>query len=137
MTLRLTQEEFDAIRSGISEKKPAKSLVNDNKYKRQLELIFLSLGIEMTPEFRFHKTRRWMFDWAAEQIMVAVEYEGLPFPGIAKSRHTTIKGFCGDCEKYSEAAILGWCVIRVNAVSVDSGLAHDLIRRAIDSRRIG
>ena len=66
---------------------------------------------------------------------VAVEYEGLPLQ-TDKSRHTTIKGFAGDCEKYSEAAILGWCVIRVNALSLKSGLAHDLIKRAVDARRI-
>ena len=96
----------------------------------------MSLQLDFVKEHYFAKPRQWRFDFALPHIRVAVEYEGLPLQ-VEKSRHTTIKGFAGDCEKYSEAAILGWCVVRVNALSVESGLAHDLIRRAVDSRRIG
>ena len=113
-----------------------KSKSSDNKYKQQLELYFLSLGLDVVHEYKFHEKRRWKFDAALPAIKVAVEYEGLPLQ-VEKSRHTTIAGFAGDCEKYSEAAILGWCVIRVNALSIDSGLALDLIRRAVDARRMG
>jgi len=123
---------------------PIKSKSVGSKPKAELELIFLSLatprrngGLPITfeREYKFHDARKWRFDYALPAIKVAVEHEGLPLQ-TDKSRHTTIKGFAGDCEKYSEAAILGWCVIRVNALSLKSGLAHDLIKRAVDARRI-
>jgi hypothetical protein len=59
-----------------------------------------------------------------------VEYEGMSYQG-GKSRHLTIKGYTNDLEKYSWAAILGWCVIRVNAEMVRNGLAYELIEEAI------
>ncbi|MDP2643700.1 MAG: hypothetical protein Q8P24_02055 [Desulfobacterales bacterium] len=134
MSLRLTQEEYDAIRSGVQEKKTiARSTVKDSKYKRGLELIFLSLGLEVEREYRFHETRKWRFDYALPAMKIAIEYEGLNFHGGA-SGHQTIKGVAGGNEKYSEAAIAGWCLILVNALSLESGVAHDLIRRAVDSR---
>jgi len=45
-------------------------------------------------------------------LMVAVEYEGI-FGG--KSRHTNLVGFTNDCEKYNNAQILGWVVLRYTA----------------------
>lgn len=59
-------------------------------------------------EFRFHPARRWRFDWAIPELMLAIELEGVG--GL--SRHTTIAGYTRDCEKYTTAAALGWCVFR-------------------------
>ena len=129
--------EYEALKNrnnGVAVK-TIKSSPLDSKAKAQLELIFMALKLDVEREYKFHDCRRWRFDYALPAILVAVEYEGLPLQ-VQKSRHTTISGFCGDCEKYSEAAILGWCVVRVNAVSMESGLAHELIRRAVDSRRM-
>ena len=67
--------------------------------------------------------RRWRFDYAwPHRGKVALEYEGLH---SRKSRHTTVKGYEGDCEKYNAAALLGWRVFRVTAGMVRRG---DLIR---------
>jgi hypothetical protein len=68
--------------------------------------------LKLEPEYRFHPERKWRFDWAFPDIKLAVEYEGL---FSSKSRHTTIGGFIGDVEKYNQATILGWRVIRVTA----------------------
>ena len=65
-------------------------------------------------EHLFHPTRKWRFDWVIPTHKIAIEYEGLM---SAKSRHTTIKGFSGDCEKYNEAVKLGWRVLRYTAVN--------------------
>lgn len=65
-------------------------------------------------EHRFHPTREWRFDWVIPTHKIAIEYEGII---SAKSRHTTIKGFSGDCEKYNEAVKLGWRVLRYTAVN--------------------
>lgn len=140
MTLRLNNmAEFNTlkqrdtkrtVKKNLRVEKPHEISKGENKYKQQLELIFLSLKCEPEREYRFSKSRRWRFDYAFPKYQIAIEYEGLPLQ-VAKSRHTTISGFAGDCEKYSEAAILGWRIIRVNALSVESGLAHDMIQRIV------
>lgn len=72
--------------------------------------------------------RRWRFDLAWPGVKVACEIEG----GIwANGRHTRGSGFEGDCIKYSEAAILGWRVIRVTGGMIEDGRALALIRRAL------
>ncbi len=138
MSYRLTLEEFNALRDKTSASiKAIKRNPLESKAKAQLELIFMALKLDVVREYQFAAPRKWKFDYVLPSVNgggIAIEYEGLPLQ-VAKSRHTTISGFCGDCEKYSEAAILGWCVIRVNAISVESGLAHSLIKRAVDTRR--
>jgi hypothetical protein len=47
-------------------------------------------------------------------VKIAVEYEGLM---SRKSRHTTIKGYNADTDKYNRAQILGWRVVRVTALN--------------------
>lgn len=34
------------------------------------------LGIDIIPEYRFHPTRKWRFDFAIPHIKVAIEIEG-------------------------------------------------------------
>ena len=65
-------------------------------------------AVAWLPEHRFHDSRKWRFDYALPAIMVAIEIEGIG--GV--SRHTTITGYAKDCEKYREAAALGWRVLR-------------------------
>jgi len=82
-------------------------------------------------EYRFHPTRRWRFDYAWPDIKLAVEYEGI---FAAKSRHTSVTGYSNDAEKYSTAAALGWCVIRVTAPMVRDGRSADLLILAHEAR---
>lgn len=79
-------------------------------------------------EHRFAPPRRWRFDFAWPDHMVAVEVEGGSW---VSGRHTTGKGFEADCEKYAEAAILGWRVIRVTPRMIDDGRAIDLVTRVL------
>ena len=93
--------------------------------KSDLELEFLSqvrlAGLpEPEREYRFHPTRRWKFDFCWPSKMVAVELEGGTWTG---GRHTRPVGFEKDCEKYNEAAIMGWKVLRFTANMVRSGEA--------------
>lgn len=81
-------------------------------------------------EFRPDKKRRWRFDFAWPARMVALEVEGGIWTG---GRHTTGAGFQKDCEKYNEAALRGWKVIRVTGDHVDDGSAIDWLRRALDT----
>ena len=93
--------------------------------KSDLELEFLAqvrlAGLpEPEREYRFHPTRRWKFDFCWPSKMVAVELEGGTWTG---GRHTRPVGFEQDCEKYNEAAIMGWRVLRFTANMVRSGEA--------------
>jgi hypothetical protein len=84
-------------------------------------------------EFYFARPlRRWRFDFAWPKERVAVEIEGGHW---TNGRHTRGSGFRDDCEKYSEAAIRGWCVIRATADMVRSGYASDLAMTALNEAR--
>lgn len=85
---------------------------------------------KLTPvrEYRFDLTRRWKFDFAWPSKKVAVEIEGGSWNG---GRHTTGAGFEKDCEKYSEAAVQGWRVIRVTTAMVERGEAIAFVLRAL------
>lgn len=91
-------------------------------YKQELHLYLLSKFPKLEKEFRFHKVRRWKFDWAVHGQRIAFEYEGMAYR-VAKSGHTTIKGFEGNCEKYNIASIMGWRVLRFTAKMIENGLA--------------
>ena len=81
-------------------------------------------------EFRFAPPRRWRFDYAWTEEMVALEVEG----GIwTQGRHTRGKGVLGDMEKYNEAAIRGWKVLRATPDQVQSGAILATLERALRS----
>ena len=75
-------------------------------------------------EFIFCNGRRFRFDFAWPEFMVAVEVEG----GIwTSSRHTTPQGFEKDIEKYNIATKMGWRVYRFSGSMVSNGQALDFI----------
>lgn len=80
------------------------------------------------PELAFHPKRKWRFDLAWPDHKVAVEIDGGSWVG---GRHTSGSGFEADCEKLSEAAALGWRVLRVTPKMVKDGRAVDVILRAL------
>lgn len=67
---------------------------------------------DLLVEYRFHPERKWRFDWALPELKIAIEYEGI---FSEKSRHTSVKGFTGDVDKYNAAQALGWRVFRYTA----------------------
>lgn len=78
-------------------------------------------------EHRFHATRRWRFDVAWPQrtaspwvSALAVEVEGGVY---VKGAHTRGAHFESDCEKYAEALIHGWRVLRVTPRHIRDGRA--------------
>lgn len=56
--------------------------------------------------------RRWRFDFAWPDRMLAVEIDGGAFSG---GRHTRGLGFVEDCRKLTQAALMGWRVLRFTA----------------------
>lgn len=71
-------------------------------------------------EVRFHPTRRWRFDLAWPDIMLAVEVDG----GVhINGRHNRGKGYENDLEKFGAAMELGWSVYRCSSGMVSRGKA--------------
>ena len=56
-------------------------------------------------EFRFHPSRRWRFDYAWPELMIAVEIDGFGFG------HQSQQGIGGQNEKRNAAIELGWRVL--------------------------
>lgn len=79
-------------------------------------------------EHRFHETRRWRFDYAWVEQRLALEVEGGAF---SAGRHIRPEGFLADCEKYSEAAALGWRILRVPPSALATLPTIRLIQRAL------
>lgn len=68
--------------------------------------------VPVVTEYKFHPTRKWRFDIAIPAHLIAIEYEGGVFTG---GRHTSSMGFVKDVEKYNEAVLNGWRLLRVTA----------------------
>ena len=82
-------------------------------------------------ECTFHPTRRWRFDFCWPDIKVAMEVEGGTWSG---GRHTRGSGFRKDCDKYNQAAILGWVVLRVTSDMVQDLTALRLLEQVFERR---
>ena len=72
------------------------------------------------PEHRFHPVRRWRFDFCWSDHKLAVEIEGGAW---VQGRHNRGASFIKDMEKYNNAAILGWSLLRFTPQQVKSGEA--------------
>lgn len=84
--------------------------------ERDMEIVLTSLKIPYQREYNFKGisgTRRWRFDFVLGDpdvgLKIAVETEG----GIwTNGRHVRGHFFAKDCEKYTEASICSWSVLR-------------------------
>ena len=96
----------------------AKKVEKFSKYKAHIHQVLsdycIEKGYTLLTEHRFHDARKFRFDWAIKEIMMAVEYEGL---NSDKSRHTTKSGFTTDTTKYNLAQECGWNVYRYTALN--------------------
>jgi len=89
------------------------------KQKESPELIqmkrhLMTLNIPFVEEHKFLKNRRFRFDIAIPEIMIAFEYEGVM---SKKSRHTTVQGYSNDTIKYNLAQREGWKVYRYTVIN--------------------
>src|SRR5262245_11277103 len=81
------------------------------------------------PEYVFDLRRRWRFDFAwLPPIKLALEQEG----GVwTRGRHTRGTGFLKDMEKYNEAVLAGWRVLRCTPKDFETGAVVQLVKRAL------
>lgn len=102
--------------------------MKDEKQKQFLSLL-KSVGMELpVPEFIFHPTRKWRFDFAWPDHYIALEVEGGIFIG---GRHSRGVGMQQDFTKYNEAAILGWRIIKVVPKELISSQTIKLLQKLI------
>lgn len=84
-----------------------------------------NFSLNIIPEYKFHATRRWRFDYAIPHLKLAIEVEG----GIwTQGRHTRGAGFLGDMEKYNAAAAAGWTLYRTTPKKLMSAETFDMIK---------
>ena len=87
-----------------------------------------TLKIEFEQEFKFHPSRKWRADFHLKDKKILVEVEG----GIwSNGRHTRGNGYLGDLEKYNEATMMGYQVIRFSTEQVKSGKAIEQIKKMV------
>ena len=96
---------------------------------QQMEMVGITGFVQ---EYMFHPTRRWRFDIASEELMIAVEVDGAVW---TQGRHTRGAGYIEDCRKMAEAACLGWLVLRCPSDWVQTGEALRYVECAIKSRQ--
>jgi len=97
-----------------------------SKLEQRFALMWRSMnGPVLEREFRFHPTRKWRADFAHIPSRTLIEIEG----GIwVRGRHNSPRGFAADAEKYLEAALGGWRVLRL----VDQQIKAPVLARIID-----
>lgn len=95
---------------------------------------------EPVREVKFHPVRRWRFDLAWEcypHKPIGVEVDGGVY---VQGRHSRGAGIEKDCEKYAEAMVLGWRVLRVTPRHIQTGQALAWIEKLLQyaaPRRLG
>lgn len=82
-----------------------------SRLERRFEMLWQAHGgSELEKEFRFHPVRKWRADFAHLPSRTLIEIEG----GIyVNGRHNRGAGFAADLEKYLEATLAGWHVVRL------------------------
>lgn len=96
---------------------------------RQIER-FIRPRLLWQREFRFHPQRMWRFDLCQPDLKLAVEVEGGSW---VAGRHNRGRGFEQDAEKYAEATIAGYSVLRVTTAMVQDGRALLFVDRFIQA----
>ena len=83
-------------------------------------------GPPLEREYHFHPVRKWRSDFAHLPSRTLIEIEG----GVwSQGRHVSPQGFVKDAEKYLEAALGGWQVLRLtpkqlNATTISRILSY-------------
>lgn len=115
----LKKLEKKGFLTNLNEQKKAVKVEKSSLEKSSIEKALFVLHYEgkvpqYVREYVFHSKRKFRFDWAIPELKLAIEYEGL---FSEKSGHTTVTGYTKDCEKYNQAALLGWKVLRYTALN--------------------
>lgn len=97
----------------------------------RLESRFLLLwrvahGPPLEREVQFHPSRKWRADFAHLPTRTLIEIEGGIFQK-GGGRHNRGMGYAKDAEKYLEATMAGWTVLRLTEKQLKIGLIERLV----------
>lgn len=84
---------------------------------------------EPVRELLFHDEKKWRFDFAWPEMLLAVEINGAVH---ARGRHARGRGLENDYRKLGEAAVQGWTVYQCSTGMVKSGEAIEVVSRIMD-----
>ncbi len=116
-------------RAAAAARRPKKASAPAFDYAETLIVQLPLSGLpEPQREFLFHKRRKWRFDLAWPDLLIAVEVEGGIWTG---GRHVRGEGYEADCEKYNEAQLAGWMVLRFTPGMIKRGKAWPVIEKAL------
>lgn len=105
-------------------------------YKAQFEQQLSLVGIKFKREFYFALPRKWRSDWLIIGTKILVEFEGGLFAKRAAG-HSSVSGILRDLNKYNEATLRGYMLIRIAPPHVVSGQALKWVERAILLDQLG
>ena len=105
--------------------KSPKGAKSPSRLETRFERLWSALsGPPLEKEYRFHPVRKWRADFAHLPSRTLIEIEGGIF---MNGRHNRGAGFAADLEKYLEASLLGWRVVRLGPKE----LTEDCIGRLV------
>lgn len=84
----------------------------------------------VVPEFRFHPTRLWRFDFAIPAAKVACEIEGGVWR-VGGGAHSHPVNIMRDVEKGNEAVLHGWRVLRFTDKEIRAGVAVPMLKKLL------
>jgi len=90
----------------------------------EAELIIKNFFHTVVKEYRICKDRKWKFDYAIPEKMIAIEIEGAVW---SNGRHTRGLGYTKDIEKYNRAILDGWKLIRFTYDHIKNGYMYDTL----------
>lgn len=132
--MNMTEEQLDLYQRGAlptrSKRGVAKAAKALSPGEETLALHLKAEGIRFEREYQFHPGRKWRFDFLIGN-KTGIEVEG----GIYGGRHTRPEGFTADTEKYNQAALDGYTVLRYTTAQVKSGAAIKQITALIKGPR--
>ena len=97
--------------------------------KLESQFLFLwrvAQGPALEREVKFHPTRKWRADFGHLESRTLIEIEGGIFMR-AGGRHTRGGGYANDAEKYLEAALAGWRVLRLTERQLEIGFIERIV----------
>lgn len=125
---------------GFKKVNPDEVSQEDMLNSSELELVMLvdlrSLGLEPVREYKFHPIRNWRFDFAFPDARIAIEIEGGTHANWYRSRHVSASGYAEDCDKYNEASLAGWTLLRFTSHQVGTRKSIRQVTRALAQRGV-
>ena len=89
---------------------------NSPDYVGMISAALKIIGIDHVREYKFLHDRRFKFDIAIPDKLIAIEFEG----GIwSNGRHTRGSGYAKDAKKYNLAVRHGWKLLRFTTADVN------------------